>query len=85
MAGGAQVLGERPGTDHAALVVIAAGEALYGGGVAAGRRVHLPWGNNAFDVALLTASGETLMLRALEWAAGAGDDGIPDDTGDDDE
>ena len=85
MAGGAQVLAAQPSSDRAALVVIAAGDALLGDGVAAGRRVHLPWGNNAFDVNLLNANGETLMRRAIEWAAGAGGPGIPTDAGDDDD
>ena len=57
-------------SSQAALVIIEAGDELYGGGTAAGRRVHLPWGNNAFDIHLLGAHGETLLQRAIEWAAG---------------
>ena len=70
LGGGAQVLAERPSSSQAALVVIEAGDALFGGGVAAGRRVHLPWGNNDFDIHRLSAHGETLLQRALAWAAG---------------
>jgi hypothetical protein len=64
-----------------ALVAIPAGGALIEGGVASGRRVQLPWGDGAFDLNNLTADGETLMRRALEWGAGAGDDsGAPPPT-----
>lgn len=45
------------------------GDALYGGGTAAGRRVSLPWGGGSFDIANLTADGETILQRAIEWAA----------------
>jgi hypothetical protein len=40
-------------------------------GAAAGRRVFLPWGDNAFDVDALTDSGQTILKRSLEWASGA--------------
>ena len=39
-------------------------------GIAAGRRVSLPWGGGSFDVATLTPDGLTLMQEALEPAAG---------------
>ncbi|MDX1697877.1 MAG: LamG domain-containing protein, partial [Thiohalobacterales bacterium] len=54
------------------LGTIEAGGALYGGGTAAGRRVLLPWGDAAFDVNALNADGQTLMQRAIDWAAGTG-------------
>ena len=52
------------------LDVIDQGAALYGGGTAAGRRVKLPWGGNDFDINSLTADGQTIMKRAIEWARG---------------
>ncbi|HUU84569.1 MAG TPA: hypothetical protein VM243_13810 [Phycisphaerae bacterium] len=52
------------------LAVLAPGAPLYGGGVAMGRRVQLPWGGDAFDIASLNRGGKTLMRRAIEWAAG---------------
>ncbi|MDX1516740.1 MAG: hypothetical protein R3288_07865, partial [Woeseiaceae bacterium] len=48
------------------------GEALYGGGTAAGRRVQLPWGGSGFDPGNLGVNGLTILKRALEWGAGAG-------------
>lgn len=70
MGGGASVLAEEPSSSNASLVIIDAGGALYGGGTAAGRRVHLPWGCNGFDFALMSDDGRTVMKRALEWAGG---------------
>ena len=70
LAPGAQVLVQRPLTTQAALVVLNTGDTLWGGGTAAGRRVHLPWGSNAFDVNLLNVNGLTLMRRSIDWAAG---------------
>ncbi len=72
LASGLFVLG-RYGDDPA-LFTVSPGADLYGGGVAAGRRVRLPWGGNSFDVNDLTPEGRTLMRRAIEWAAGAGAD-----------
>jgi hypothetical protein len=57
------------------LLTVPQGGSLVGGGTAAGRRVQLPWGNDFFDSSVLTADGQTIMRRAIEWAAGAGDDG----------
>ena len=37
---------------------------------AAGRRVHMPWGGNTFDLAALTPDGINLLSRALAWAGG---------------
>jgi len=51
------------------LAVIESGGALWGGGLAAGRRVQLPWGGDSFDVDQLTDDGRTIMRRAIEWAS----------------
>lgn len=54
------------------LVTMEIGSALIGGGTAAGRRVMLPWGDhqmNDDDFATITANGETIMRRSVEWAA----------------
>jgi hypothetical protein len=53
-----------------ALAVIDLGGELSGGGTAAGRRVQLPWGTESFDINALNADGQTIMKRAIEWAAG---------------
>lgn len=55
------------------LVVLDEGDDLYGGGVAAGRRVALPIGE--FGSVDLNDDGKTLFKRSLEWASGEGDDG----------
>ena len=65
----ASAIAEQPASSGACLVVIEAGGILYGGGVAAGRRVHLPWGNDSFDINELNANGQTIMERAIDWAA----------------
>ena len=63
---------DQPTTTTATLGVIEAGSLLWGGGTAAARRVHLPWGPNDFDFTTLNSDGEILMRRALEWVLGAG-------------
>ncbi len=45
------------------------GARQYDDSISPGRRVKLPWGAVSFDPALLTAEGETLMQRAIEWGA----------------
>jgi hypothetical protein len=64
---------ESPWTDKPALMVLSAGAALIGGGSAAGARVQIPWGSGqgATPVALasLSADAQTIMQRAIEWAA----------------
>jgi len=52
-----------------ALAVIDTGGELAGGETAAGRRVQLPWGDSAFDINALNNDGQTIMKRAIEWAA----------------
>ncbi len=49
------------------------GEAKYGGGNAAGRRVYLPWGSDSTYTPLnLSETGRLLMCRSVEWATGLG-------------
>jgi len=68
---GMQVLADSDfGSQYVQLGVLETGAALLGGGAAAGRRVTLPWGGNAFDVDLLSADGETIMRRSIQWASG---------------
>jgi len=59
------------------IVTLDSGAAMYGGGNAAGRRGQLPWGGGSFNPNNLTTDGETILQRALEWAAGAVDDSGP--------
>lgn len=56
------------------MVILDAGDELANAASAPGRRCQLPWGEGGFDVRELNADGLTIMQRALEWAAGAGDD-----------
>ncbi len=56
--------------NKASLMTLSPGDAFEtGGGTAAGRRVQLPWGDSTFDVAALNTDGQTIMRRAIEWAA----------------
>ncbi len=52
------------------LAVIDVSGGLYYGGTAAGRRVQLPWAYSVFDFNSLNTDGQTIMQRAIEWAAG---------------
>ena len=70
LGGGVDILAQTNKDDEHVLVVIEAGSGLYGGGVAAGRRVQLPWGGGDFDGSLLNDDGKLLMKRAIAWAAG---------------
>ena len=64
-------LGSRTGSPaFLELAVMEMGGTLWGGGSAAGRRVQLPWGDSAFDPDNLTADGQTILKRSLEWAGG---------------
>jgi hypothetical protein len=56
----------------AGLVTLAAGATRWDGNPAPARRVHLPYMNA--DSTELTADGETIMERAIRWAAGEGSD-----------
>ncbi|GAX59225.1 hypothetical protein SCALIN_C01_0156 [Candidatus Scalindua japonica] len=67
-----RVLGEC-GTISAALAALEAGDDLWDTGTAAARRVQVPWGD---DFSALNADGQTIMKRAIEWAAaGSGSGG----------
>ncbi len=69
LGGGVDVLAQTDHDDEHVLVVIETGRGLFGGGVAAGRRVQLPWGGGSFDGSLLNDDGKLLMKRAIAWAA----------------
>ncbi len=68
LASGATTLANAPGGGAAAVVAVETGAALYGSGIAAGRRVTLPTG--PFSVDDLSDDGKTLLERALTWAGG---------------
>jgi len=76
LGGGANVLARRPSSSDAVLIAIEIGGSLYGGGTAAGRRVHLPWGCNAYDIATLNDTGKNLMKRSIEWASAVSEIGV---------
>ncbi len=61
------VLGKCSNILSAPLVAIETGGSLWDSGTAAGRRVQVPWGD---DFSALNADGQSLMMRAIEWAAG---------------
>ena len=67
-----QILAQRPSSTTPTLAVIAKGGTLFDGGTAEGRRAKVPWGGNTFDINALTADGQTIMKRAIEWGAGTG-------------
>ena len=75
LAAGLGVLANGESSSDPGLAVMDAGAGLAGGGTAAGRRVKLPWGGAAFDLSFLNADGQTIMQRAIEWAAGTGGGG----------
>ena len=64
-------------TNRRAIGVIAAGQPLFSGGHAAGRRVKLPW-YRRMDFTKLNTNGLTIMERAVAWAHGNGPDGTAD-------
>ncbi len=57
-------------TTHLSLAYFNAGDILWDGSPAPGRRVMLPWGQPAFDFNALNANGQTIMQRSVAWAAG---------------
>lgn len=69
LGGGVAVLAHTGDDAEHVMVVIESSGGLYGGGIAAGRRVELPWGGGNFDGNLLNDDGKTLMKRAIAWAA----------------
>jgi hypothetical protein len=70
-ASGLQVLALRPAQGHTVMAVLETGSLLQGGQPAPGRRVILPWGNDAFDNSGLDEQGWSIIRRAVEWSAGA--------------
>ncbi|MCP5093087.1 MAG: DNRLRE domain-containing protein, partial [Gammaproteobacteria bacterium] len=74
LAPGLQTVGETAGAIPA-LVTLDAGAQRWDATLAPARRVHLPFTNA--EISQLTADGETLMQRAIEWAGGVGDSGAP--------
>ncbi len=57
-------------TSFAGFGILNTGASMQGGGITAGRRVHLPWGQSAFDFNSLSANGQTIMQRSVAWAGG---------------
>jgi concanavalin A-like lectin/glucanase superfamily protein len=77
LAPGLQLLGRTDdggSTYPTGIAVLETGAELYGGGFAAGRRVQVPWSEGGFDFSALNSDGQTIMQRAIEWAAGAEDE-----------
>ena len=65
-----QALAQKTGPSFfCVLTSLETGARLYDGATAAGRRVHLPWGNGNSDINTLADNGKTIMKRAIEWAA----------------
>ena len=54
-----------------------AGAVTWNAGAAAGRRAQLPWGAAGFDINAVNTEGQTIIKRALEWAAGASSGATP--------
>lgn len=72
LASGATTLAKENGGSTPSLVTLDANANNTDSDPSSGRRVLLPWGDGDFDVSLLTDDGQTLLKRALDWAAGAG-------------
>ncbi|MHC4997100.1 MAG: hypothetical protein ACYTGQ_18830, partial [Planctomycetota bacterium] len=66
---GARKIAVKFNKTEAALLAVDLGAGLLDGSAARGRRVHLPWSRGDTDLSTLTADGENLLKRALEWAA----------------
>ena len=91
VAAGVQAVGtwvESPWTGKPALMALPTGADLIGGGIAAGRRVQIPWGSGqgASPVALESLSEDALLLmkRSIEWAADTGESSLDDEAEDGD-
>lgn len=65
------------GTLYPSLLALESGWILQGGGLAANRRVQLPWGSTGFDFNSLTSSAHTLLRQAFEWAAAGQASALP--------
>lgn len=61
-------LAQKIGSGQPSLVYLERADTIYPSGSAPGRRLYLPWGGNGMDINTLTASGQTLMKRSIEWA-----------------
>jgi len=72
LAPGATKLTERVGGSDGGLVVLETGAARIDGSPAPARRVLLPVGGGSFHPDQLNAAGETMIQRALTWAAAEG-------------
>ncbi|MBE0502140.1 MAG: hypothetical protein IBX47_11955 [Desulfuromonadales bacterium] len=57
--------------NYRVMVAVEIGGELYTGAPAIGRRVWLPWGPRNITFSNLTAIGELLLKRSIEWAAQA--------------
>ena len=57
--------------NYRVMVVVDIGGELYTGALATGRRVWLPWGPTNITFSNLTATGEILLKRSIEWASQA--------------
>ncbi len=69
MASGATVLAEKEAASNPMLVVVDTGDTLENSTAALGRRVLLPVSMDDFDFDDLTSDGQTLLQRAINWAA----------------
>lgn len=77
LAPGGLRLADKFGQAMPVLMVVEAGDELYGIGPAAARRVRLPWGNHSIDFNTINASGLLIMQRAISWAASNNPVGLP--------
>lgn len=72
IAGGLRELAVEPKKKgHTVMAIVEVGDMLQGGQRAPGRRVVLPWGDDAFDNRWLEEQGWNIIQRAIEWSAGA--------------
>jgi hypothetical protein len=62
------------GRSEPSMMALAPGDRMANGSDANGRRVLIPWGFPGLNYNNLTADGQAITRRALEWAAGAGSD-----------
>lgn len=69
IAPGAVALTRQPASSNGSMLILEIGATLHDSGTAAGRRVYLPWGGDAFNVNDLNAAGQLVMRRAIQWAA----------------
>jgi hypothetical protein len=70
LAPGLTILARHPDSSTPVFGVLDTGAALYGSGVAVGRRVALHWADSNHDIDNLNSNGLTILRRAIIWAAG---------------